>query len=83
MKADAGKWCTHCRKASHNDSECWCTRVIPGSSDPLAAQVGWLGGVSLPPLSKALQAALNKAVQARAKEQPTLQPGNFASAEDA
>jgi hypothetical protein len=22
------KWCSHCQKDNHNDSECWCTRVL-------------------------------------------------------
>lgn len=24
----AEKWCEHCRKDTHNDAECWSTRVV-------------------------------------------------------
>lgn len=24
------KWCEHCKKTDHNDSECWSTRYVPG-----------------------------------------------------
>ncbi len=26
------KWCTYCRKDTHNDNECWCTRAAPECS---------------------------------------------------
>jgi hypothetical protein len=29
-KAVVIKWCSHCRKTTHNDSECWSTRTVKG-----------------------------------------------------
>jgi hypothetical protein len=28
------KWCTHCRKDDHNDSECWSTRMCTCNNYP-------------------------------------------------
>jgi hypothetical protein len=30
------KWCCHCQKRDHDDSECWATRMVPSlKHDPV------------------------------------------------
>jgi hypothetical protein len=65
------KWCSHCQKDNHSDSECWSTRVVPSWTPVMPSGIH-----AIPPFPKSehLEALIAKAVRSGFEDDPEPQP---------